>query len=93
MTDGTRPAANADSFAGDGLESPGRPVRNGRGTPPPLPRRRPGASHANRVGDAVREQPPGTAGEHHARLAIWITVVGLAVLALTAWPYVRSAWN
>ena len=93
MTEGTRPAANADCFAGDGLESPGRPVRHGRGMPAPLPPRRPGASHANRVDDDVRDQPPGTAGEHRARLAIWITVAGLAVLALIAWPHLRSAWN
>jgi hypothetical protein len=51
--------------------------------------------HRNRENKPDKDllAPQVTAGERIARWAIWASIIGLAVLALTAWPYLRSTWE
>lgn len=94
MTEERRSAANADSFDDEGLE-PSRPRAVDRDSRKRVSRFMLPRSHLRRENMLAKElqEPQTTASERVARWAIWASIVGLAVLALTSWPYIRSAWE
>ena len=92
MVDEGRVAANADAFDGHRrrrrwTRAIARRIRQFDGH---APLRHSGESESL-AKDLLSGRP--TAGERRASWAIWLSILGLIVLALAAWPWIRSVWD